>query len=567
MMDRIRSSLGRKRRAQMLGGFIALQGFLNIFSVFTIIPERLELLREFLPESILYGSRSLVIVSGFFLVSLAINLSRRKKMAWIISMWFLLLSVFSNIFKALDIENMLLSISLLASLWTFRNDFTVKSDPHVFERLLYSAPIIVTLFFMYSMAGFYIFRNQMMPEFSIDLALQETLNLLLLQGNKIYSPNGRKASWFMESVIISSGTVILNMGFNIMRPYLLPEPSRGDIELAQEILRNSGHTNYSYFSLGGDKSYYFNEEYNSYIAYVTKQSIAISAGDPVGPPEQAEKTILGFMNMCEENGYIPVFNLTEEAYLEIYSKTGLRLLKSGEEAVITLQDWDISGKQKENIRRSHNRGVRLGWRLDYFEDRIEDLEIQDQIHGIADEWLEEKFGGEMGFMMGLTPIWGSNETLVTTVSDSYGKILAFMTWAPIYGKNGWIGDHIRKARDSPQGTMDYLLVSTFLEMKKRGYDTASLGLAPLHGVEVQGKRSLISLERGLKMVYDNFNNVYNYQQLYQFKEKYRPTWENRYIVFSRIRHFPRIVIALVSAHMPNLSFKEIRKLIPKKREE
>jgi phosphatidylglycerol lysyltransferase len=146
-------------------------------------------------------------------------------------------------------------------------------------------------------------------------------------------------------------------------------------------------------------------------------------------------------------------------------------------------------------------------------------------------------------------------------------MLAFMTWAPIYGKNGWIGDHIRKARDSPQGVIDYLLVSTFLEIKNRGYDIVSLGLAPLHGVEVEKRRTLISLERGLKMVYDNFNTIYRYRQLYQFKEKYRPDWENRYIVFPKIRHFPRIVVALVNAHMPNLSFREIRKLIPKKREE
>jgi len=563
-MRRIWSSISRKRRAQILGGFIAIQGILNIFSAYTIMPGRLDFLRELLPDSVLYGSRSLVIVSGFFLVSLAYNLSRRKKIAWIVSIWFLLLSAFSNIFKGLDIENMLLSVMLLIALWAFKNDFTVKSDPQAFQRLLYSAPMILSLFFIYSITGFFVLKNQMVPEFSVDLALRETLNLLLLQGNKIYSPTGRKAKWFLDSIMVSAGTVLLNMGFNIMRPYILSEPSRGDIELAQEILRNSGNTNYSYFTLGGDKSYYFNDDYNSYIAYVTKQSIAISAGDPVGQPEHAEETIHGFMNMCEENGYIPVFNLTEDKFLELYEKAGLKKLKSGEEAIIKLQSWDISGKEKENIRRSYNRGNRLGWRLDYYESRIEDPEIQRKIQVIADEWLKEKFGGEMGFMMGLTPIWGSDETIVTTVSDADGNMLAFMTWAPIYGKNGWIGDHIRKARDSPQGVIDYLLVSTFLEIKNRGYDTVSLGLAPLHEVE---KRTLISLERGLKMVYDNFNNIYRYRQLYQFKEKYRPDWENRYIVFSKIRHFPRIVVALVNAHMPNLSFREIRKLIPKKREE
>jgi phosphatidylglycerol lysyltransferase len=105
------------------------------------MPGRLDFLRELLSDSVLYGSMSLVIVSGFFLVSLAYNLSRRKKIAWIVSIWFLLLSVFSNIFKGLDIENMLLSVMLLIALWAFKNDFTVKSDPQAFQRLLYSAPM------------------------------------------------------------------------------------------------------------------------------------------------------------------------------------------------------------------------------------------------------------------------------------------------------------------------------------------------------------------------------------------------------------------------------------------
>jgi len=220
-MRRIWSSISRKRRAQILGGFIAIQGILNIFSAYTIMPGRLDFLRELLPDSVLYGSRSLVIVSGFFLVSLAYNLSRRKKIAWIVSIWFLLLSAFSNIFKGLDIENMLLSVMLLIALWAFKNDFTVKSDPQAFQRLLYSAPMILSLFFIYSITGFFVLKNQMVPEFSADLALRETLNLLLLQGNKIYTPTGRKAKWFLDSIMVSAGTVLLNMGFHIMTPYIL----------------------------------------------------------------------------------------------------------------------------------------------------------------------------------------------------------------------------------------------------------------------------------------------------------------------------------------------------------
>jgi lysylphosphatidylglycerol synthetase-like protein (DUF2156 family) len=42
------------------------------------------------------------------------------------------------------------------------------------------------------------------------------------------------------------------------------------------------------------------------------------------------------------------------------------------------------------MRRSYNRGKRLGWRFDFYKIRIEDLEIERQIQEVSDEWLEEK---------------------------------------------------------------------------------------------------------------------------------------------------------------------------------
>lgn len=514
-----------------------------------------------MPEEIITGSRSLVLVSGFFLVSVAWNMSRRKKMAWLVTVWLLIISMVSYFFKGLDVEEISITIILLALLWYFRRDFTVKSDPTAFERLLSSAPVILALFCVYAIIGFYLLRGDYRPEFSLEKVIYDTINIITLQGSKYYTPTTMRATYFIDSINIVAGAVILNMGFNIMRPYIIPETTTWEKQLAREILKNHGYTTFSYFTLGDDKSYYFNEGSSAYVAYVVKQGVALAAGDPVGPIEEISGMVNGFKSFAEENGWVPVFNTVEERFSPIYDEAGFKLLKGGEEAIIDLTAWDMKGKAKEDLRTAYNKGKRLNWQFKVYDSEIKDETVINQIRAINEAWLREKYGGEMGFMMGITPIFGGSETLVATVSDGEGNLMAFMTLAPIYGRQGWIGDHVRRNEKAPNGVIDFLMVSLILTLKDQGFKMLSMGEAPLHGVGEQDSNRL-TLERLMRLIYENFNSVYHYKQLYEYKAKWRPMWEDRFIAYPYTIAFPRIVVALAYAHMPNLTVKEIVKLLP-----
>jgi phosphatidylglycerol lysyltransferase len=549
--------LSRGKRAKLFGLLVALQGILNISSaMLSYTPERLAWLQKTLPAEIIYSSRSMVLLSGFFLLSVAWNLGRRKKTAWLITIWMLILSIISYIFKNLDIEEITITLSLLGLLWLFRRDFTVKSDPTAFERLLTSLPSILTFFCLYAIIGFYILKSEFTPSFEVTRVIEETLSLVTFQGSKFYKPVTFRASFFQDSVIFVAGAVVMNAGFNIMRPIIIQEPSMGDKDLARKILHEYGITSNSYFTMGDDKSYMFNQKGTGYIAYVVKHGVAVTAGDPVCSDADVVELVSDFLELCDENGWTPVFNLVEERYLDEYLKHGLKKIKSGEEGIIDLQNWSISGKAKEDIRGSYNKGKRNNWIYEIHREEITDVDTVDQIRKISDQWLSGKFGGEMSFMMSITPMYGSSETLVTMVKDAQGKIMAFMTWAPIYGQNGWTGDYIRRIKDSPNGVMDFLL-----ELKERGYSVLGMGAAPFYGVVEDEKQDINFIEKGMKYIYENVNDVYHYKQLFEFKDKFGPRWENRYIVIPSSRDLPKIIIALVNAHMPNLKIKDIIKLL------
>jgi phosphatidylglycerol lysyltransferase len=92
LFQKSRKFLSRGKRARILGFLIALQGLINVSSsLLSYTPERLAWLQKILPPEIINGSRGLVLLSGFFLVSVAWNLGRRKKMAWLITEWLLII--------------------------------------------------------------------------------------------------------------------------------------------------------------------------------------------------------------------------------------------------------------------------------------------------------------------------------------------------------------------------------------------------------------------------------------------------------------------------------------------
>jgi phosphatidylglycerol lysyltransferase len=465
------------------------------------------------------------------------------------------------VFKGLDIEEIIPSTILLGILWLFRRDFSVKSDPTAFERLLTSLPAILALFWVYALVGFYLLRQELSPSFNLSWAIEETLNLVTFQGPKIYIPLTFRASFFENSLLSVAGLVSMNMVYNVMRPYIIREPSIGDKELARTILRENGVTTNSYFTMGTDKTYFFNEKGTGYIAYVVKHGVAITAGDPVCKLDDVKDLVSDYLELCDENGWTPVFNYVEERYMDVYLKHGLKKVKTAEEGVVGLQSWDLKGKSKEDIRGSHNKGVKSNWAFRMYNEEIRDSELVKSITEISEQWLSDKFGGEMSFMMGVTPMFGSDETLVTTVEDSQGKLMAFMTWAPIYGQNGWTGDYIRRLKESPNGVIDFMLVSSLLELKNKGYNIVSMGGAPLHGVGGENQDAIKILDRGMHFIYEHVDEVYHYKQLYEFKEKYGPRWENRYIVYENILDLPRVIIALVNAHMPNLKLKDVLKAL------
>jgi len=555
--------LDRTGRARLVATVVALMGLLNVTSsAFFPLPARLHWLRQTLPMDIVLGSRNLNLIAGFFLIGLAWSLAERKRIAWLLTAWLMLISALSHVLKGLDVAEAIVALVLLVLLWALRRDFSVRSDPGVIQSLLFATPYALILFFGYAILGFYLLRHQFRPDFDLGSVIQDTLNLATFQGAQIYQADTRQARYFANSIPLMAGAGALYLVYNLMRPVLRPTPvTRRDRSVAAQIIRVYGSSSLAYFALGHDKTYFFNDDGSCIVPYTLVRDVALAAGDPIGPDEDIGPTIDAFRALCDENDWTPAFYQVQEPTLPLYRDAHFDVLKIGEEALLDLPTFNTRGEARKDLRTAANRAKREGWQFLFFDRPLGDKALIAKLQAISEEWLADKFGGEMGFTMGGTPITGSHETLVSAVTDAQGQLLAFVTWAPMYGARGWVVDFMRRASDAPNGAMEYVMVETINCLRQRGDQVISLGLAPLANVEADETEAVLSLEKGIELIYRRFNTAYGFKSLHDFKKKFAPRWESRYLAYRGLAVLPRVGYALVNAQLPNFSLNDIAKLV------
>jgi phosphatidylglycerol lysyltransferase len=100
-------------------------------------------------------------------------------------------------------------------------------------------------------------------------------------------------------------------------------------------------------------------------------------------------------------------------------------------------------------------------------------------------------------------------------------------------------DLMRFATDAPRGTMDLLFVHLMQWGKAEGYRWFDLGMAPLAGLEPRPLAPLWS--RVGSAVFRLGEHFYNFQGLREYKDKFEPVWEPRYLASPGGLALPRVL--------------------------
>jgi phosphatidylglycerol lysyltransferase len=491
------------------------------------------------------NAQTFVVVVGFFLLMLSYALAKGKRHAWCITLVLLLLSAVLHVQRHGSVLATVVALLLALVLGALSIFFQAKSNPPSAWRgyiaLLFGLGIVT----FYTIGGFIALYDSFEPlidRFGIDNVILHILTFAHLH----YLPYGTRAFFFSHALpALCTSAVVYGM-IQICRPVaavLLPDTE--ERQQIDRLVRMYGKNSISYFALDEAKTYFFSSSGRTVISYVLEGSTAVVAGDPIGPQEELDIAIKEFVNFCSEQDWTIVFWQISDKLIDLYRQAGLHHLKIGEDAIIDVPNFSLKGGAMANVRTSAKRAEKEGLRVILYRGQVIDQEQLRQMEQISHYWLASKGGIEMGFSMGRFTTQGDDEQLYALAVDCNNKVHGFVSFIPIYGRRGWGLDLMRRAEICAPGTMELLLARAIEYMKSTGAAMASLGLAPLSNANGESETFLGSR---IDYLSNRFGNPAKNLSLFNFKKKFQPAWESRYLVYSDALSLPKIGWALYHAH-------------------
>lgn len=525
-----------------LAMFTGAMGILNLFSAaIPAVQTRLAIIRLVFPFEVRAGTRLATAFAGFALILLASGIFRRKRAAWLVTLPVLIISAIFHLIKGLDFEEATISLVLIILLVIFRNRFTARSDPPTIRRGLIVLVIAIAFVLMYGSLGLFFLEKHFSVRYSFEEALNQTLLMFFYYKPPSIVPLTRYGTFFVDSIYVLGIVVIGYALLAVLSPVILREAARDiDCERAERIVKEHGRTVLARFALFREKKYYFSQG-GSVISFVVNNGVAVVLGDPIGPQSDAGETIREFSLFCASNDWIPAYYQTLPDYLEQYRSAGLRWLKLGEEAIVPLAGFQLAGGEMKSLRTSVNKMTRLGFSQSVL-GPPHAPEILDELEAISNEWMLERNGKEMKFSMGWFDRAYLNTTPILIIKDETGKAVAFANLVNEYQNNELAVDLMRHRSDAPAGVMDYLFVSMLTYARETGFATFNLGLSGLAGVGEASEDPAI--EKAMHFIYRTVNTAYNFKGLHNFKQKFNPTWEPRYLVYPGLQNLARVALSV-----------------------
>jgi phosphatidylglycerol lysyltransferase len=313
-----------------------------------------------------------------------------------------------------------------------------------------------------------------------------------------------------------------------------------------DVMRHSEHPVSEHnLALTGDKEFFFSESGRTFIMYGVRGKTWIALGAPIGLVNEAAPLIDEFLEAALAANAMPAFYAVRERYCRSFEGMGLRRQKIGEMALISLNNFSLSGKDKARYRQSRNRAIREGLSFEVLRPS-EYSPMMDRLEFISNDWLRQQQGQEKGFSLGRF----DRKTLAQqpiAVARKNGEIIAFSNlWSSADGKELSL-DLMRYQDDVMVGVIDYVLVEAMIWGSAQGYEAFSLGMAPLAGLEGETETSIMTYL--CRMAFKHGDRLYGFKGIRQFKKKFNPEWEAVYLLAPKQRHMPRALrdLALLSA--------------------
>lgn len=499
--------------------------------------------RHVVPVDAVNGSRFVLLLVGIVLLETGPGLWHGKRFAWMVAIAGAVISALAHPLMHIDVWGTSASLLLAGALLGGRAQFPARSDPPTALRGAVLSFIGIGSVFAYSVLGLYFLDREFKQPVSFADALKDSVQMLFIAPATSVEPRTAHGTWFVDSVRVGFAFVLLLSVPQLLRPVVNRTYVR-PVERARvrALLTRYADSSIAHFALLPDKAYFFSDSGEAVIAFKVVRGSAVVMGDPIGDEREFAGLVAAFQRQCELNGWAYAFHQARPRYVDLYRQRGLKALKIGEEGVVPLETFTLAGQAMKHLRSTMSRLEREGYRPELLYPPHEPA-LLDHLRAVSDEWLAQGERRERTFTLGQFDEALLQECEIIVARSPDGMIGGFANIIPSYHLQQGNFDMLRY-RATPKGMSDFLYVSLICHFRQQGFAGMNLGLAPFSGLDVNG---LAPAERAMRLLYERGDFLFRYKGLREFKEKFGPLWEARYLVYRSDLELPGIALAVARA--------------------
>ncbi|MFI9723725.1 phosphatidylglycerol lysyltransferase domain-containing protein [Streptomyces sp. NPDC052396] len=522
---------------------------------------------EVLPGSVTQLAAAGSIIVGILLLMLAHGLKRAKQHAWLAGVLLLPVGAAAQLIYRHSYIGTAFSLLLFAYLLWHKSSFTALPD----RRSRWKA--LANLVFMGGASfglGWVIVgshANQMIGDPPVHEQIEHVLwGLFGFEGSVRYTGG---TDYVVAYSLGALGLLtVLSTAYLAFRPeYPAAVLTEEDEDKLRELLAKHGHRDsLGHFALRRDKSVVFSPSGKAAVSYRVVSGVMLASGDPIGDVEAWPGAIEQFMELAKRHSWTPAVAGCSETGGEVWTReTGLDALEMGDEAIVDVADFSLTGRSMRNVRQMVKRIERNGYSTKVR--RVGDLDAEElaAVQKAANAWRDTE--EERGFSMALGRIGDPKDLdaiIATAHKDPeegedcpFGDLRAMQHYVP-WGKDGSSLELMRRDRSADPGMNELLIVAFLQAAPELKIAKLSLNFAFFRSALERGGKlgagPVVRIQRGVLIFLSRWFQI---ESLYKFNEKFRPRWEPRFIVFPNSRDLPRIGFAMMQAE----GFLELPRLL------
>ena len=509
---------------------------------------QLTFLLRFAPLVVAQGAAVLLALCGLVLLALTRGLRRGQRQAWVLSCVVLVIAAVLHLARGIDEVQCALSLVLLAVLISQRDVFAASTDRPARRSgaLLVVGGLSATI--LLSTAAVEAFLavdgdgRHLLP---IHLALLGVVERVA--GVQTVMFPGR-LNRFLSPTLLGVGLSLAVFAVLVISRPLVDRrhrTSEGSVTEARRLVDTHGGGTLDYFALRDDKQHYFSGE--TLITYAVHGGVCLVSPDPIGPLAERAEAWAEFCRFADASGWIVGVLGADASWLPTYRAGGMRALYIGDEAIVTLADFDLGGGHKKGLRQAVNRIARYGYRVSFHDPCQLEPALAESLRGLmADSRRGEN---ERGFSMTLGRLLDPNDAdlLLAVAHGPDGAPVAFCQFVPAPAIDGYSLDLMRRDHgEHPNGLIDFLIVSTIEHLRARGMTALCLNFATMRAILAGDGRPSVG-RRILGWLFRRLSRSMQIESLWRFTAKYDPEWVGRYLVFGSVEHLLSVGLAVARA--------------------